>query len=118
MIRLLFFFILATALPSFAAPQRPETPEAIAKQILAPLLDPVKVATLKGDRPANQRLYKVLHWLEVARQHGGDVSGVMDIAQAAAGYGGTPAAKADKQAIIWSRAKLEEFGCFTVVGLD
>jgi hypothetical protein len=119
MMRLLFFFLLlATALPTFAARQRPETPEAIAKQILAPLLDPVKVATLKGDRPANQRLYKILHWLEVARQRGGDVPAIMDIAQAAAGYEGTPEAKADKQAVIWSRAKLEEFGCFTEAGLD
>jgi hypothetical protein len=42
----------------------------------------------------------------------------MDIAQAAAGYEGTAAARADKQAIIWSRAKLEEFWCFTEAGLD
>lgn len=118
MLRLLFFLLLATALPTFAARQRPETPEAIARQILAPLLDPVKVATLKGDRPANQRLYKILHWLEIARQRGGDVPAIMDIAQAAAGYDGTPEARADKQAIIWSRAKLEEFGCFTQAGLD
>jgi hypothetical protein len=34
MMRLLFFFLLlATALPTFAARQRPETPEAIAQQI-------------------------------------------------------------------------------------
>jgi hypothetical protein len=57
MIRLLFSLLLATALPTLAAPQRPEPPEAIAKQILAPFLDLVKVATLKGDRSANQRLY-------------------------------------------------------------
>ena len=35
MLRLLFFLLLATALPTFAARQRPETPEAIARQILA-----------------------------------------------------------------------------------
>jgi hypothetical protein len=117
MLRLFFFLLLATALPTFAARQRPETPEAIAKQILGPLLDPVKVATLKGDRPANQRLYKILHWLEIARQRGGDVPAIMDTAQAAAGYGGTAEARAVKQAVIWSRAKLEEFGCFTDAGL-
>ena len=118
MLRLLFFLLLATALPTHAARKRPETPDAIAKQILAPLLDPVKVATLKGDRPANQRLYKIIHWLELARQRGGDVSITMDIAQVAAGYSGTPAAIADKQAILWSRLKLEEFGCFSPVGMD
>ena len=29
------------------------------------------VASLKGDRPANARLYRILHWLEVARRAGG-----------------------------------------------
>ena len=42
----------------------------------------------------------------------------MDLAQAAAGYKGTAEAGADKQAIIWSRAKLEEFGCYTEADLD
>jgi hypothetical protein len=32
------------------------------------MLNPVKVAKLKGDRPANARLYKVLYWLETARR--------------------------------------------------
>ena len=50
MVRLFFSLLLATALPTLAARQRPETPEAIARQILAPLPDPVKVATLNGDR--------------------------------------------------------------------
>jgi len=118
MLRLLFFLLLATALPTQAARKPPETPDVIAKQILAPLLDPLKVATLKGNRPANQRLYKIIHWLEFARQRGGDVSFIIDIAQVAAGYSGTPAAISDKQAILWNRLKLEEFGCFTVAGMD
>jgi hypothetical protein len=33
----------------------PIAPAEIAREILAPLLDPVKVATLKGDRPINAR---------------------------------------------------------------
>lgn len=70
----------------------PEKPDEISTQILAPLLDPAKVATLKGDRPANARLYKVLGWLETARRQGGEVSAVIDTAQAAAGYAGTPGA--------------------------
>jgi hypothetical protein len=57
--------ILTIQLP--AAPEKAQTPEVIARKILAPLIDPVKVATLKGDRPANARLYKVLGWLETAR---------------------------------------------------
>lgn len=89
----------------------------IAKDIIAPLLDPAKVATLKGDRPANERMYRVLGWLETARQAGGDVSKVIDSAQAAAGYGGTLGANADKLAIVWNRNILEKFGCFTPDGL-
>ncbi len=96
----------------------PRRPEDIARQILAPLLNPVNVATLKGDRPANPRLYKVLYWLETARLHGGDVSEVVDAAQAAAGYAGTKCAAADKKAILWNRRKLEDFGCFTPEGMD
>lgn len=96
----------------------PQTPDSIATEILAPLLDPAKVATLKGDRPANTRLYKVLYWLETARTLGGSVDAVIDAAQKEAGYAGSPGAKADKLAIIWSRKKLEDFGCFNVDGLN
>ncbi len=109
--------LLACSLFLLPLHAEPETPDAIAKEILAPLLDPVKVATLKGDRPANQRLYKVMYWLETARRAGGDVSAVIDQAQAAAGYAGTKGAVADKLAITWSRTKLEAFGCFTPEGL-
>ena len=31
---------------------------------LSSLLDPAKIATLKGERPINTRLYKVLYWVE------------------------------------------------------
>lgn len=96
----------------------PTQPEEIARRILAPLLDPVKVATLKGDRPANSRLYKVLYWLETARQNGGDVSNVVETAQAEAGYAGSKGAVADKMAILWNRKKLEDFGCFSTEGME
>ena len=91
----------------------PTTPERIATEVVAPLVNPAKLATLKGDRPANARLYKVLGWLEAARQGGGEVSGVIDLAQEAAGYGGSVGAKADKSAILWTYRKLEAWGCFT-----
>lgn len=110
-----FFLFLLFSLPILAAP--PKTPQAIATEILAPLLDPAKIETLKGDRPVNTRLYRLLHWLETARKGGGDLSGIMNAAQAAAGYGGTPRAKADKQAILWTRAKLERWGCFSPEGM-
>lgn len=114
MFRFLFVFLAAI---TFAVAAEPLTPQSIATGILAPLLDPVKVATLRGDRPANARLYKVLGWLETARQAGGDVDEIIDTAQATAGYEGTKGANADKLAIRWSRTKLEDFGCFTEEGM-
>jgi len=99
------------------SPKAPQTPDDIARQILAPLLDPTKVVTRKGDRPTNHRLYKVLYWLETARERGGDVGKVfISTAQAVDGYRGTPAAKADKVAILANRRKLEDFGCLTPDG--
>lgn len=115
MLRALLFTLAAAALPLAAAPQ---APDAIAREILAPLLDPAKVATLKGERPANSRLYKVLGWLETARRAGGDPAAAIDTAQTVAGYAGTVGAKADKAAILWSRKKLEDFGCFTPDGIE
>ena len=46
---------LAFVLPALAVP---DTPQAIATEILAPLLDPAKLATL-GDRGANTRVQKI-----------------------------------------------------------
>lgn len=84
----------------------PTTPDTIAKEVLAPLLDPAKVAILKGDRPANARLYKVQFWIETARRAGGKPQEVIDAAQ-----------KADKDAILWSWKKLDDFGCFNAQGM-
>lgn len=115
MIRLLLF-LAALSVP--LAPAAPETPDAIASEILAPLLDPAKVDTLKGDRPINSRLYRVFYWLETARRAGGKPDEVLSTAQAAAGYAGTARANADRQCIIWSAGRLMEFGCFTPSGME
>ena len=62
MVRWSLMLFLLLGIPLISEAQRPpETPDTIAKEILAPLLDPLKVATLKGERPINTRLYKVLY---------------------------------------------------------
>lgn len=114
MIRHAFTILAAVAFSIITATGNPDT---IAREIIAPLLDPAKVETLKGDRPANARLYRVLYWLETARQEGGNPAQVIETAQEAANYAGTKGAAADKAAIVWSRTKLETFGCFTPEGL-
>jgi len=113
----LLALVVVIALTHCAAPRSAQIPDKITIQILAPLLDPGKVATLKGDRPTNLRLYKVLYWVETVRVRGGDVGNVISTAQAVDGYGGTPAAKEDKLAIICNRTKLQKFGCLTNDGM-
>ena len=114
MFRALLIIFAAILLPLAA---EPVTSDQISKKILAPLLDPAKVSKLKGNRPVNARLYRVLYWLETARRAGGQVPAVIDTAQGAAGYAGTKGAVADKQAITWSHQKLAGFGCFTTAGM-
>ncbi|MES2920077.1 MAG: hypothetical protein V4819_00925 [Verrucomicrobiota bacterium] len=116
MFRALVYVLAALAMPLRA--EAPRKPDVIARQMLAPLLDPAKVDTLKGDRPINARLYRVFYWLETARLVGGKPAEVLDIAQAAAHYAGTARAKADQQCIIWSASRLQAFGCFTPAGME
>jgi len=48
---------------------------------VAALTDPAKLATLKGERAANDRLHKILAWLEEARRAGTVPSKTLDEAQ-------------------------------------
>lgn len=115
MLRAAILAILASlTLPLRAAAKSPET---IACEVIAPLLDPAKVATLKGGRPANPRLYRLLYWLKTAKRAGGDISAIITTAQTAAGYAGTKGAIADAAAIRWTWGKLSGFGCFDGAGM-
>ena len=114
MFRLTAIFLLPL-LPLMA---EPTTPQDIAVEVVAPLLDPAKVATLKSDRAANPRAYKIHYWLEVGHRAGGDVAAMLETAQTATGYKDSPAGRADRAALLWSRRKLEAFGCFTGEGMD
>ena len=86
-------------------------------EIIAPLLDPAKIATLKGDRPINTRLYRVLYWLEMAHRGGEGIGSVMDAALGKAGYRGTKRAAEDKKAILSNWRKLEAWGCYSAEGM-
>ncbi len=65
--------ILAAALLSvlWMGPLRAEE-EKVSRfvEIIAPLIDPAKLDTLKGDRAANRRLRKIAHHLETAPREG------------------------------------------------
>ena len=73
-------------------PQKPsevptEAPVALLKEehvaadfanLLAPLIDPAKLDTLKGKRAATPRLRKACYWLQMAHISGFDVGEVID----------------------------------------
>ena len=100
------------------APQRTgDTPRIGCEAILSSLIDPSKLDTLKGDRAANGRLRKIAYWLEFARRQGDDVAGLIDNAQAHAGYGGTARALEDKKALLRNLTILERLGCLTDEGM-
>lgn len=104
-------------LMTLSAVAEPLTSNEIATRVLAPLLGPVKIATLKGDRPVNARLYRILGWLETARLAGGELTEVIDTAQGVAGHQGTTVALMDRAALCRSWRQLEQFGCFTPEGI-
>lgn len=112
--RAYFVFLLSFFTVSSLAQKIPED---IPREVIAPLIDPVKVATLKGDRPANARLYKVLYWLETARRDGVAIGETIDKAQAHLQIEKTKGAAADRKAFLWAHEKLIEFGCFDAAGM-
>lgn len=54
--------------------------------VLAPLIDPAKLATLTGKRAAIPRLRKACYWLEMARKDGLDLEATISKAHAATGH--------------------------------
>lgn len=108
----------------FAQPQE-EREEATASaltrsehaRIIAPLIDPAKLDTLKGDRAANSRLRKLCYWLESARQNGSKPAEEVEEAQRAVGYAGTARATADKASILRNLVILERLGCLDEDGM-
>lgn len=85
--------------------------------IIAPLIDPVKLDTLQGDRAANRRLRLIAYWLEDARRKGHDPASVIDEAQQNLGYFGTPRADAVKSSLLRNLVILERFGCLDDEGM-
>lgn len=62
-------------------PLLPAVAQDVAVAALASLTDPQKLATLKGDRAANDRLLKCVYWLHDARGRGQLPERVIDAAQ-------------------------------------
>src|SRR5512146_2124695 len=100
--------LLLLAQATFAA-----TPEYARK--LASLIDPAKMATL-GERGANPRIQKAVHWLAAAQKQGERPSKVLDQAVALAGYKSN-AADLTKDALLRSLGIAERLWYLTEHGL-
>ena len=85
--------------------------------ILAPLIDPAKLDSLKGKRAATPRLRKACYWLEMARRDGHDLGTVIDQAHALTGQHRAERMKAQKDSLIRNVTILERLGCLDEAGM-
>ncbi len=83
-------------------------------EIIGSLIDPAKLATLKGDRPANERLRRIMYHLKAS----GAPATTIDAAQARLGIAGTPLGLEDRAALLRNLEILEGLGCFTEEGME
>lgn len=99
-------------------PQLASSQEFDHSSIIASLVDPAKIDTLKSARAANPRLRKISYYLEDALRTNKDLTEVISEAQIIAGYSGTPRAKADLESLLRNRVILERLGCLTPEGME
>ena len=66
----------------------------------APLIDPAKLDTLKGERAATPRLRRIMYWLRLAQRDGFDPATLIDEGQKANRSGGTERAKLIKESLL------------------
>ena len=71
--------------------------------LLAPLIDPAKLDTLKGKRAATPRLRKACYWLQMAHVSGFDAGEIIDQAHAQTGPHEPKRAKAQRESLIRNR---------------
>ena len=85
--------------------------------LLAPLIDPAKLDTLKGKRAATPRLRKACYWLQTANISGFDAGEIIDQAHAQTGPHEPKRVKAQRASLIRNRVILERLGCIDEAGM-
>ena len=88
----------------------------IARSISA-LTDPVKLATLKGDRAANPRLQKCVYWLAYAEEQGEKPEAVLDESAKLNKTAGTPYAGFVSWGLLENLKIAKELGLLTPEGM-
>lgn len=104
-------FLALASVPLFA-----DVNEDYAKTI-APLIDPAKLATLKY-RAANQRVKKVVYWLEIAQRNKGQPTTIVDIALKTMGITNPLATEATKSALLRNHQVAGTLGCLDAGGMN
>ncbi|MDC0315014.1 hypothetical protein OAL62_01315 [bacterium] len=85
--------------------------------IVAPLIDPAKLDSLKGKRAATPRLRKACYYLEMAKRDGNDLGTVIDQAHALTGPHKAERMKAQEDSLIRNVTILERLGCLDEAGM-
>jgi hypothetical protein len=89
----------------------------VAVNAIASLTDPQKLATLRSDRAANDRLLKCVYWLNHARAEGQDPATIIDQAHEITGT--SPAhASLVKQGLLRNLDIAGKLGCLTLENLE
>lgn len=86
-------------------------------EIIAPLIDPAKLDTLKGDRAANRRLRLIAYHLETSRRDGQGPAAIITEAQVALGMEKTPRAEAVAVSLLRNLDILGKLGCLDEAGM-
>ena len=111
LLRKLFILIWMICLCSFAQSQIDPA------QLIKPLIDPVKLATLK-ERGANQRVQKITAILWKAKQDGQDPVKVAEKAVGLIGWGSTPKGELTASAMVRNLTIAEKLGATTPQDID
>jgi len=109
--KLLLFLLLAATSSTLAAPSS-------AAVAIAAQTDPAKLATLKGERAANPRLQKCLHWLAYAEAQGEKPEAVLDESAKLNKTAGTPYAGFVSWGLLENLKIAKELGLLTSEGMS
>ena len=111
LLRKLFVLVWMICLCSFAQSQIEHA------QLIKPLIDPVKLATLK-ERGANQRVQKITAILWKAKQAGQDPAKVAESAVGLIGWANTPKGQLTAAAMVRNLSIAEKLGATTPQDID
>lgn len=84
---------------------------------LRSLCDPAKLPTLKGERPANDRVRKITYWLEIARRDGEDPKTLVERIMASFGWT-DERGQLTAATIMRNRVFAERLGCLSDAGME